>query len=50
MRELIILNAKAHNKHLTDEYLEKLTNFQLLRLTHPIDRIDFMKSMSLDFA
>jgi hypothetical protein len=36
-------NAKAYNRHLTDEYLNKLEPLDLFRFTHPTDRMSFFE-------
>jgi hypothetical protein len=40
-RELIISNAKAYNNRLSDLFLNRLKNVELLSFCHPDDRIDF---------
>lgn len=35
-------NAKAYNKHLTDEYLDALSINRLMKFTHPINKGDFI--------
>lgn len=37
----MILNDQAHNRFLPDEHLRKLTTLEVLRNTHPMDRVDF---------
>lgn len=41
LRSLICLNARAYNKYLTKEYLDGLGIRELLRYTHPIERMEF---------
>ena len=36
-------NAKCYNKHMTDEYLDKLWPNELFAFTHPLDRSDFVR-------
>jgi hypothetical protein len=43
IRKRIINNAKAYNKYLTNEYLEKLSTPSLLRNANPADRFGMAK-------
>ena len=36
-------NAKCYNKHMTDEYLDKLSVEEVYAFTHPLDRPDFKR-------
>ena len=38
----IMNHIKSQNKHLTQEYLNTLTPMELLALTHPSDRADYV--------
>lgn len=38
-------NAKAYNKHLTDEYLNELSPSRLLCFTHPLERVKFAEEL-----
>jgi hypothetical protein len=40
-------NAKAYNKHLTDEQLDSYNTQRLLALTHPLDRSEFAKELGI---
>lgn len=48
MRKKIIKSAKSVNNTLTDDYIEKLSNRELLNFCHPIDRNDFINEMNRD--
>lgn len=37
-RHILHIGARAHNKHLTDEFLNKLDYEGLLRFQHPLQR------------
>ena len=37
-RDEIILSAKAHNRFLTNRYLSKLSDNELLSFVHPLER------------
>lgn len=40
-------NAKACNRHLTDEFLNSRTPAQLLNFVHPLDRVDFASAIGV---
>jgi hypothetical protein len=40
-------NARAYNKHLTDEYLDKLSAPRLLGLVSPLRRDDFKRELGM---
>lgn len=42
LKKQMIKNAKAYNKNLTDEYLEKMNFSELLAFCHPEEREIFM--------
>lgn len=47
-REDMIQHIGAVNKHLTKEYLENLSNRELLCETHPAYREDYSKALGVD--
>lgn len=47
MKQEMINNARAFNKHLTKDFLERKTFFALLSFTHPLERMDFIKRYNL---
>lgn len=38
-------NAHSYNNRLSTRYLKNLSNINLLRLTHPRDRVDFARQL-----
>lgn len=40
-------NARAYNRHLTDEYLDKLSAPRLLGLVNPLIRDDFKRELGM---
>lgn len=44
-RKTIESNIHGYNAPLPTEYLEKLTYVELLRLAHPLDRLDFARQL-----
>ena len=40
---LIRVNIFAYNRHMTDEYYDRISIVSRLRLTHPLDRKEFAK-------
>ena len=44
-REEMKLNARAHNRYLTEKYLSKLSDDELLCFVHPLERLDFEKKL-----
>ena len=45
-RDEMKLNAKAHNKYLTDSYLFSMPDHELLCFTHPLERELFIKKLN----
>lgn len=45
LRNRMTQNAKAYNKHLTDDYAGTLSLQSLARITHPIDRVGFQNEI-----
>lgn len=45
IRQHMILDAQAHNRHLTDAYFDKKSNMQLLQHVHPLHREQFAKQL-----
>lgn len=41
LRDRMILNARAYNKALTNDYMNKLSTDVILNFTHVLDRGDF---------
>lgn len=50
MKQQMIDNARAFNKHLTKDFLESKTFFVLLAFVHPLERSDFVKRYNLGEA
>ncbi|HUV01749.1 MAG TPA: hypothetical protein VMW32_12360 [Bacteroidales bacterium] len=48
IRDEMVLNAKAHNKFLTNRYLSKLSDEELLCFVHPIERELFRQKLRLE--
>lgn len=47
MRQVIISNAIAHNKFLTQDFFIQKRNIDILRFCHPLDRIDYANKLKL---
>ena len=44
-RKEMEMNARGCSKHLTKRHVRKLNLIKLLRLTHPMDRVDFARKL-----
>lgn len=40
-------SAKAVNRNLTDDYLERCTTRQLLSMVHPLERYDYARELGV---
>ena len=45
LRDEIKLNAKAHNRYLTDSYLFSMPDHELLCFVHPLERYGFSQRL-----
>jgi len=47
-RKAMEKNARAYNRHIRKDYIDRLSDYQLLGLTHPLRRVEFLRLLTKD--